>query len=155
MEHTEFSAIVDLAIKKEEEAHDFYMDLSEIVQAQDVKDTLKYLANEEKKHKDFLVGYKESGYGADGLKPATPVDYKIAEYLSAPDPSGDMESKDVYLIAAHREKYAYEFYKALADLHPNGKPKELLLTMAGEELKHKEKMEYLYTNAAFPQTAGG
>jgi hypothetical protein len=27
--------------------------------------------------------------------------------------------------------------------------------MANEELKHKEKMEYLYTNTAFPQTAGG
>jgi len=24
-----------------------------------------------------------------------------------------------------------------------------------EEKKHKEKMEYLYTNTAFPQTAGG
>jgi hypothetical protein len=27
--------------------------------------------------------------------------------------------------------------------------------MANEELKHKEKMEYLYANTAFPQTAGG
>jgi len=27
--------------------------------------------------------------------------------------------------------------------------------MANEELKHKEKMEYLYANTAFPQTSGG
>jgi hypothetical protein len=27
--------------------------------------------------------------------------------------------------------------------------------MANEELKHKEKMEYLYTNTTFPQTSGG
>jgi len=27
--------------------------------------------------------------------------------------------------------------------------------MAAEELKHKEKMEYLYANTAFTQTAGG
>jgi len=33
--------------------------------------------------------------------------------------------------------------------------KDLLNKMASEELKHKEKMEYLYTNTAFPQTAGG
>ena len=32
---------------------------------------------------------------------------------------------------------------------------EMLSRMANEELKHKEKMEYLYANAAFPQTAGG
>jgi hypothetical protein len=27
--------------------------------------------------------------------------------------------------------------------------------MANEEMKHKEKVEYLYTNTAFPQTEGG
>jgi len=27
--------------------------------------------------------------------------------------------------------------------------------MANEEMKHKEKMEYLYTNTAFAQTEGG
>jgi len=27
--------------------------------------------------------------------------------------------------------------------------------MANEEMKHKEKMEYLYSNTAFAQTAGG
>jgi hypothetical protein len=27
--------------------------------------------------------------------------------------------------------------------------------MANQELKHKEKVEYLYSNTAFPQTAGG
>jgi rubrerythrin len=31
----------------------------------------------------------------------------------------------------------------------------MLLRMAAEELKHKEKVEYLYTNTAFPQTQGG
>jgi rubrerythrin len=33
--------------------------------------------------------------------------------------------------------------------------KELLLRMANEEMRHKEKMEYLYTNTAFAQTEGG
>jgi rubrerythrin len=43
----------------------------------------------------------------------------------------------------------------LANLHANGDLREMLLKMANEELKHKEKMEYLYTNTAFPQTSGG
>jgi hypothetical protein len=31
----------------------------------------------------------------------------------------------------------------------------MLLRMADQELKHKEKVEYLYANTAFTQTAGG
>ena len=44
---------------------------------------------------------------------------------------------------------------ALADQHAAGEAREMLLQMANEELKHKEKVEYLYSNTAFPQTAGG
>jgi rubrerythrin len=43
----------------------------------------------------------------------------------------------------------------LADLHPDGSLKIILLRMANEEKKHKEKVEYLYSNTAFPQTDGG
>ncbi len=31
----------------------------------------------------------------------------------------------------------------------------MLLKMADQEMKHKEKVEYLYSNTAFPQTSGG
>jgi hypothetical protein len=40
-------------------------------------------------------------------------------------------------------------------MHGDGELKTVLLKMANEELKHKEKMEYLYANTAFPQTSGG
>ena len=40
-------------------------------------------------------------------------------------------------------------------MHEATNIKDMLLKMANEELKHKEKMEYLYSNTAFPQTAGG
>jgi len=43
----------------------------------------------------------------------------------------------------------------LAKQHPAGDARDMLLKMANEELKHKEKMEYLYTNTTFPQTSGG
>jgi rubrerythrin len=66
-----------------------------------------------------------------------------------------MKTKDVYLVAAFREQHSHDFYKGLADLHPAGEVKDLLNRMAKEELKHKEKVEYLYVNTAFPQLAGG
>jgi len=66
-----------------------------------------------------------------------------------------MTSADVYLVAAHREQNSYKFYSELADLHPEGELKVIFKKIASEELKHKEKVEYLYSNAAFPQTDGG
>lgn len=147
--------ILGLAITKEQEAFDFYMDLRKIAADKQAKDALEYIAGEEKKHKEFLMSYRDKGAGDAGLKPGTAVDYKIAEHLEAPEPKQGMEQKDVYLIAAHREKNAHEFYLSLAAVHPEGEAKNVLLKIADEELKHKEKMEYFYTNAAFVQTDGG
>ncbi|OPY00337.1 MAG: Rubrerythrin [Syntrophorhabdus sp. PtaB.Bin047] len=151
----DLSAIIDLAISKEEEAYDFYMELATMVDDRSAKDALQIVAGEEKKHKEFLVNYRDKGYGNSGLKMTSVVDYKIAEHLEAPEPKTGMESKDVFLIAAHRERSAHEFYIGLASIHPAGPTKDMLLAMAQEELKHKEKMEYYYANAAFPQTSGG
>jgi rubrerythrin len=155
MQSKDLSAVLNMAIDKEIEAHAFYLDLHGRVTDPEAKQTLQFLANEEKKHRDFLTSYKQGGGGPQSLKTSHVIDYKIAEHLEKPDISGKMESKDAYLIAAHRELNSYNFYKELAEIHPKGETREMLLKMANEEMKHKEKVEYLYSNTAFTQTAGG
>jgi rubrerythrin len=155
MQSKDLSAILDMAIDKEIEAHAFYLDLHGRVTDSEAKQTLQFLANEEKMHRDFLSRYKQGEGGPQSLKSSQVIDYKIAEHLEKPDVSKNIESKDAYLIAAHRELNSYNFYKALAEIHPEGETKVMLLRMANEEMKHKEKVEYLYSNTAFPQTAGG
>lgn len=145
-------SIIERAIKNEEEAYAFYMDLSCRIEDKEAKDTLLFLAQEEKRHKEYLLQYRKEVFIGD-MRPV--IDYKVAENLVKPDIKKDIESKDVYLIAANRELNAYHFYKGLAELHPAGDIREMLLRMANEEMKHKEKMEYLYANTAFTQTAGG
>ena len=149
------SDILELAIQREEEAYEFYMHIYGRIDDHSVKDTLEFIAGEEKKHKAFLVNYREGTYGADSLRMTDVVEYKIAEYLEEPDIDGDMSSQEVYLVAAHRESRSHQFYAELANLHADGNTQTMLLKMANEELKHKEKMEYLYSNTAFPQTSGG
>ena len=151
----QLSEVLELAIQREAEAYEFYMDIYRKVDDQSVKDTLEFVAGEEKKHKAFLVGYREGNYGADALRMADVVEYKISEYLEEPEVEENMSSQDVYLIASHREGRSHQFYTELANLHAEGDTKTMLLKMANEELKHKEKMEYLYSNTAFPQTSGG
>ncbi|NPV04091.1 MAG: ferritin family protein [Syntrophaceae bacterium] len=148
-------SVLDLAIQREEEAHTFYLNLSKVVEDKAARDTLQYLADEEARHKAFLVTCREEMSCDAVMRPELPVDYKVAEHLKQPDVKKDMNSVDVFLVAANREINAHHFYKALADLYPEGPVKELLLRMAGEEMRHKEKMEYLYANTAFGQTAGG
>lgn len=147
--------VLDMAIKREEEAYFFYLDLIELVEGKDAKETIEFIANEEKKHRRFLVDYKKGKIKVEALKLATPVDYKIAEYIQPSEPEKKMSDSDVYLIASHREMQSNKFYTELAQMHSSPEVKDLLMKMASEELKHKEKMEYLYSNSAFVQTAGG
>ena len=148
-------SVIDLAIQKEEEAHSFYMSLRNNVEDKAAKDTLKYLADEEAGHKAFLIKCKEQMSCDVVLRPDMPVDYKVAEHLKQPDIKKNMNSEEIFLVAANRELYAYNFYKGLAELCPKGPVRDLLVKIASEEMKHKEKMEYLYTNTAFAQTEGG
>ena len=155
MKNRDVKAVIKTAIQKEREAQAFYTDLYNLVEDTIVKDALLFLAGEEKKHAEFLQKYLQGAYGADALQMNEVIEYEIAQYLEMPDIKKGMEAKDVYLVAAHRELNSYNFYKNLADVHPDGEVKDLLLKMANQELKHKEKVEYLYSNTAFPQTAGG
>lgn len=155
MENRKLNDVIDVAIEREEEAYAFYRDLHGRVADATARETLDFLAKEEKKHRDFLVNYRAGKVGSGGLRMAEFIDYKIAEHLNSPDIEKNMESKDVYLVAAHRELNSYNFYRSLAETHPQGEVKDILLRIATEEMKHKEKVEYLYSNTAFPQTAGG
>ena len=155
MKDQNIATIIETAIKREEEAYKFYMDIHGKVREQTARDTLEFIAGEEKKHREFLVAYRDGGFGVQALRMTDVVEYKIAEYLEEPDVKEESRSEDVYLIAAHRELRSYNFYSELAELHTEGDLHEMLVKIANEELKHKEKMEYLYANTAFPQTDGG
>lgn len=149
------SEVIDLAIQREEEAFDFYMDIISKLEDPSIKGTIEFIANEEKKHKAFLVNYRKGDYGPDALRMSDVVDYKISQYLEEPEITKETKREDIYLIASHRELRSHQFYTEMANMHEATNIKDMLLKMANEELKHKEKMEYLYANTAFPQTAGG
>lgn len=155
MEDVTLEKVIDKAIMREEEAFDFYAKLGNTVADPTAKDALKFLANQEKKHKEFLVAYKSGKAGSGALRMTEVIDYKVAQHLDKPDIEKNLDTKDIYLVAAHRELNSYNFYKGLADIQPEGEVKDMLLSMASEEMKHKEKVEYLYSNTAFTQTQGG
>jgi rubrerythrin len=155
MKTESLQSLIEKAVQNEEEARIFYIGLFDLVEDPLAKETLNYLAGEELAHKEFLLAYLKGEKNFTALAMDTPVDYHIAQYAAKPDPKANMNSSEVYLVAAHRELNSYKFYKGLAAAQPAGEVKDMLLNMANQELRHKEKVEYLYSNTAFPQTAGG
>ncbi len=143
------------AIVFEELSHTFYKRLQEVVLDEMTKNTLDYLSREELKHKEILEGYLQGKFSGYMLGMAQAHDSKIVEAFQTPPIVPDLLQKDAFLLAAEREKHSHEFYSNLAALHPAGETREIFLELAREELAHKEKVEYLYVNAAFPQTSGG
>ena len=155
MEGQNLQSLIETAVRNEEEARVFYLGLHDLVEDALAKETLKFLAGEELAHKEFLLAYLKGEKKINALPLEEIIDYHIAQYADKPDIKKDMNTSDVYLVAAHREWNSYNFYKSLASLQPAGNVRDMLLNMADQELKHKEKVEYLYSNTAFPQTSGG
>jgi rubrerythrin len=145
---TELEAIIKSAIAQEEFSHNFYQRLAAVVSQPETKDILEYLAKEELEHQAFL----QSCFTSQGCKLVGEVqNVHLAELLETPAMRDDMSPKEALIIAMKREEGSHRFYQALAALQPPGEIQAFLEKMAEVELTHKEKVEYLYDNAAFPE----
>jgi rubrerythrin len=109
----------------------------------------------EKTHEELLRKYLRGELGEGALPGRRVLDYSIAEHFEQPLIKPDMKLGEVLLLAANREKASHEFYLALAAEHKPGQVKTLLEKLAYQESEHKQKVEDLYTEVAFPQTDGG
>jgi len=143
------------AIEREIESQRLYRDLSRKMTAETAKDAFRQLLQEEQEHEKLLRKYLRGELEGGALNKEQVLDYKIAEHLEQPELSPGMKLKDVFLLAANREKASHEFYLSLAGVHPAGEVKGLIEQLAAQELEHKQRVEFLYTEVAFPQTDGG
>jgi rubrerythrin len=147
--------ILEKSIQKEIESQHLYSDLSQKMTNDAAKDALRQLSQQEQGHQRMLEQYQRGGLKTGTLGRGQVIDYKISEHFDQPEISPDMQLKDIFLLAANREMHSHELYIALAGLHPPGDAKRLLEELASQELEHKQKVESLYTEVAFPQTDGG
>ena len=147
--------ILEKGIEKEIHSQLLYTDLGRAVKEPAARDAFRELVKQEKGHQQLLEQYLHGELKEGALQPQQVMDYKIAEYFDLPDISAEIKLADVFLLAANREKSSHEFYLDLARAHPAGKVKRLLNKLASQELEHKQRVEFLYTEVAFPQTDGG
>jgi len=146
---------LEKAIQKEIESRLLYIDLSQQMVDEAAKEAFQQLAQQEQEHQNHLERYKSGELKEGALVSRQVIDYKIAEKLEHAPIYPEMTLKDTFLLAASREKASHEFYLGLAGIHPTGEVKKILEELATQELQHKQKVEFLFTEVAFPQTNGG
>ncbi len=138
--------ILDRAIKVEEESYRFYMDLIKIVKFTNVKETLRFLAQEELNHKKLLEGVKQG----KTLIINPPRDLKLSDHLpkkTEVDENADIA--DILELAMSRERSEYEFYKKMEEVSETNK--ELFSFLAQQEIAHKAKIEEIYDEIVYKE----
>jgi len=104
--------ILDFAIGNEQEAADFYADLSGRATSPWLRDVLDDFNKEELRHKGNLLSVKK---GEKLLSPDQPVlDLKVSDHLVDVEATPDISFQDALIVAMKREKAAYRLYSDLA-----------------------------------------
>ena len=134
--------ILDFAIGKEEEAAEFYTELAGKMENKPMKETFLAYAQEEKGHKAKLQAVKDGKEFA--LEAKNIMDLKIGDYLIDVEPAPGISYQQALIIAMKAEKAAFKMYHDLAEKTDNPKLKDLFMTLAQEEAKHKLRFEIEY-----------
>lgn len=125
------------AIKSEVESEKVYSGLAERVKNLFLKDRLRFLAGEEKKHREYLEGlYKgKTGMSQVVLPESTPV--PLPEVSS----SDDVPVSEIVEQAMVAEKAAQEFYSSLSELFDEKETREMLKILSRMEKNHYVLLE--------------
>jgi rubrerythrin len=142
MHFANIQEILDFAVKREEEAARAYADLQARTSSQSLKKLLAELENDEKRHKELLLGLAGVQPASLTIKPVP--DLKISDYLVAEPVHADMTFQDLLILAAKKEQKAVDLYTELRGLVSDAEHKKLFEFLMVQEKSHKLKLETEY-----------
>lgn len=142
MSLSNFTKIIDFAIKREEDAIKAYGSMSKTAKTPGIKDLLLELRDEEENHKKLLQGVTERKIAAMEVEDV--IDLKISDFLVPEPPTEDMTFQDLLIFAAKKEQQAVDLYSALAEKSKSSELKKLFEFLIGQEKSHKLKLETEY-----------
>jgi rubrerythrin len=133
------SQIIRLAIQREQNAHNFFMAMSECVQSQDIKYMLKDLAKEELGHKEKLE--LELMKIGEVIRPQDSQTENENPYYIETDECATMDYVDLLKLCIEKEDISFRFYIDLAAQMTHDESRDVILALAEEELRHKLRFE--------------
>ena len=134
--------VLDFAIGEEQAAVDFYKQLAGQSANEQIRQVFNEFAEEEMKHKTRLVNVKQTGISS--FDPGEVLDLKLSDYLVDAKPKPDISYEEALILAMKKEKAAFKLYSALAQRTTDPGIRDLFLTLALEESRHKLRFEIEY-----------
>jgi rubrerythrin len=134
--------ILLFAINSEQESVDFYTRLSSQVNNPEMKQIFRQYAHEEMGHKAKLMTIRETGLIS--ISSEIISDLKISDYMVDVFPSPDMKYDEALVLAMKKEKAAFRLYMDLSVMATDTESKEVFMSLALEESKHKLRFEIEY-----------
>jgi len=141
-EFTNINDILTFAIDREQDAVDFYNRLAQNARNDEMRKTFEQFAREEMGHKARLAKIKKEGVVT--LSKEKVSDLKIADYVVLDQERDNMTYEQALVLAMKREKAAFKLYMALSEKVDSNDFKNLFLSLAQEESRHKLRFELEY-----------
>ena len=134
--------ILDFAIQAEQEAVEFYSELARMSKDVNISEIFTGFAKEEIGHKSKLINIRESGLLTlgEGKIP----DMKVSDYLVDVEAKANMNYQEALILAMKKEKAAFRLYMDLSEKTTDPGFKNIFVSLAMEESKHKLKFEIEY-----------
>jgi len=141
-----WKAIIETAVKSEEQSIALYSMALETAEYPSSKVFLKQLVEEEKGHKNKLLAIMKdkSKLLELGSRSKAVQDLKIVDMLQDTPLSQSADYETILVYAAKREKSSHDYYRTLAMGLKGTTLAELFTKLAQEELSHKNKLEKEY-----------
>lgn len=135
--------ILDFAIGQEQQAVEFYTELSGRMDRPWMSKIFQDFAKEEMGHKKKLMDIKAGKLLLSAQ--AKVLDLKIGDYLVDVESTTDrLDYQQALVIAMKKEKKAFKMYNDLAEATDDENLKVAFLSLAQEEAKHKLRFEIEY-----------
>jgi len=142
--------ILDFAIANEIEANQFYLELAARMDVPAMKRVFEEFAQEEQGHRAKLEAVERGAWQLDGMKERI-ENMGLADYLVDIEPTADMSYADALVLAMKKEKAAYRLYIDLAERAEADDVKNLFLSLAAEEARHKLRFEIEYDDVVLKE----
>lgn len=133
---------LDFAIGKEQEAHDFYVNLSAKAGNPSMGQAFLEFAQEEMGHKAKLQAVRQGQQLISAQ--AKVMDLKIGDYLVEVNADDVQTYQQALIVAMKQEKAAYRLYMDISASLTDSAMQQLFLALANEEAKHKLRFELEY-----------
>jgi rubrerythrin len=141
--------MLHMALKKEENAYNFYNRAQGMARLSNVRDLFQELAGEELKHKEVILGYMEKYQMKEGdwnppqdAEDTDEVGY--SQFLTKTKLTEETTYQDALIIALKREENSYVMFRNFYSIVKDEDLRGLFKRLMDDEIDHLKKIEAKY-----------